>query len=157
MPLLNRHAAMLDDAAEVVATLDVGSMWDRYLGEFLGEWARLNREGVSGSDMERAMQSFMDSLSDVPIEDMGRRSASVVYNQGRSAAVLSEHARGRVDYVVRSEVLDANTCVECANLDGAVVEVNSPDFRALMPPARCLGRERCRGFYVAIPRGMGVQ
>jgi hypothetical protein len=51
---------------------------------------------------------------------------------------------------LRSEILDSNTCEACANLDSAVFEVGTPDFHTYMPPAQCLGGDRCRGFYVAI-------
>ena len=50
----------------------------------------------------------------------------------------------------RSEILDIKTCAVCVNLDSMVVAVGSPDFNEFMPPAKCLGQDRCRGFYVPV-------
>ncbi len=96
------------------------------------------------------MDAFIDKLSMRPVEDLARQSSGVAYNEGRGAEILSQHEQGNVEHVVRSEVLDDNTCAACAALDGMVVRVDSPDFKALQPPAQCFGGNRCRGFYIAI-------
>jgi hypothetical protein len=117
------------------------------LGEFLGRWVQLDRQGISDAEMEAELQAFMDGLSTKFEDDLARKASSVAYNQGRAAEVLSSN---QVDFVIRSEVLDANTCQTCAGLDGAIVEVASDDFQALMPPALCEGGDRCRGFYIPV-------
>ncbi len=152
---LERHIAQLGEQSEILATMDVGKLWDRMLGEFLGEWERLNRQGLSADAMDRAMVGFMDDLSDKPIADLARQSSSVAYNQGRAAEILSAHVDRGVEFVVRSEILDSATCEACANLDSAVIEVGTPDFDEYMPPAKCEGGRNCRCFYVAI-RGDAV-
>jgi hypothetical protein len=149
MPL-ERYVNAFDDQAEVLATLDVGRMWDRMLREFLDEWVRLDRQGLSAEAIERAMEAHLDGLSDKPLLDLARQTSGVAYNQGRAAEIRSQPA---VEYVVRSEVLDQNTCAPCAELDGSIVAVGTPEFDALMPPARCEGGDRCRGFYVALGSG----
>lgn len=145
------HAIAFAEEVQVVATLDVQNLWDRLLGEFLNEWDRQRRAGLEGEQLDRHMQEFLDALSDKPVEDMARQSSTIAYNEGRSAAFKQGAERGRVQYVVRSEVLDQATCANCAALDGLVVEVDTPEYRELQPPARCLGGNRCRGFYVPIP------
>ena len=134
------------EQAEVLASMDVGVMWDRLKGEFLGEYARLQRQGLSDAEFDRALDSFMGNLSTKPVEDLARKSSSVAYNQGRSAEIVSQ----QVEYVVRSEVLDSATCEACAQLDSEVIAVNSPDYQRLMPPAECFGGDRCRGFYIPV-------
>lgn len=67
-------------------------------------------------------------------------------NLGRAAAALN--GEQPPTYAMRSEQLDANTCEECDQLHGEIVEVGSDDYFALMPPAECLGGGRCRGIYV---------
>jgi hypothetical protein len=151
---LKRYISAFEDQARVVAELDVGSMWDRVLGEFIAEWTRLNRQRLGKAELERALAAFMADLSSKPLEDVARTSSSVAYNQGRAAEILTAGDREQVDFVVRSEILDANTCPTCQALDGTVVAVDDPDFHRLMPPALCEGGDRCRGFYVPISRGL---
>ena len=57
-----RSVVSYGEQVEVLATMDVGKMWDRYLGEFLAEWDRLNRLGLAEAEMERSMLAFMDEL-----------------------------------------------------------------------------------------------
>jgi hypothetical protein len=148
------HAVRFDEEIELVATLNVGAMWERLMGEFLAEWDRQRRAGRDGEDLDRALQEFMDALSDKPIADMARQSSTVAYNEGRDVAIRTAAERGLVSYVVRSEVLDQATCENCASLDGVVFEVGTPEYEMFQPPARCLGGDRCRGFYVPVPEGM---
>lgn len=129
-----------------VAGLDVGAMWDRMLGEFLGQWSQLDRQKLPGAEIAAELQAFMDSLSEAPTEDMARTSAGVVYNQGRMAEMES----AGVERVVRSEVLDQATCEVCAQLDGEVYEVGTGEYYENAPPAKCEGGDRCRGFYVPL-------
>jgi hypothetical protein len=148
--LPRKYASAFAEEAQVVATLDISAMWDRLMGEALTEWARLNREGVTGEALGRAMRARLEGLSEKPLDDLARKSTSVAYNQGRSAEIQWQADLGRVEQVVRSEILDDRTCEVCVTLDGAVVDVDSEDYHRLMPPALCQGGERCRGFYVGV-------
>lgn len=131
---------------EVLATMDVGKMWDRLRGEFLGEWERLQRQGLPDDEIARALDAFMSNLSDTPEKDLARQSSTVAHNQGRGASMVGAAA----EFAVRSEVLDTNTCRTCDSLDGMVVEVGTAEFHEFMPPAKCEGGDRCRGFYIAM-------
>ena len=148
-----RSVVSYGEQVEVLATMDVGKMWDRYLGEFLAEWERLNRLGISEVEMERAMESFLGELSGKPLDDLARQSSSVAYNAGRSNEILKQFNDGEAEFVVRSEILDNNTCSMCADLDGSVVDIGTPEYDYFMPPAHCQGGDRCRGFYVMIAGG----
>ncbi len=140
----------LESEMRVLVTMDLGKLWDRYLGEFLGEWERLNRQGLGADAVAAEMDAFLEALSDKPMQDLARTGSSVSYNQGRSAEILTAGDDGRAEFVVRSEILDSKTCEACANLDSMIVEVGTPGYFEFLPPAKCLGGDRCRGFYVAI-------
>jgi len=150
---VERAVVSYGEQVEILATMDVGVMWDRYLGEFLGEWERLNRMGLSEAEIERAMESFMTELSGKPLDDLARQSSSVSYNAGRSDEILRSFNDGEAQFVVRSEILDNNTCVTCGDLDGAVIEIGTSEYDLFLPPAHCEGGDRCRGFYVMISGG----
>lgn len=150
---LRRFVRAFRGEEEVTAQLTVGKLWDRLLGEFLGRWTELNRQDLPPAEIEAEMESFLDDLSEKPIQDLARTSSTVAYNEGRKAELLTALDTGKATFVVRSEVLDTNTCRPCEALDGAVFEIGTPEFREYQPPAKCDGRDRCRGFYVPIAEG----
>lgn len=152
---LERHIRAFEDRAEIVARVAVGELWDRILGEALLEWERLDRRFPPGTpnraaQIERELEAFLRGLSVKPVEKIGRKAAGVAYNEGRRAAIDSAAEQGRAQLVVRSEILDANTCDTCATLDGTVFEVGTPDYYDFFPPAHCEGGDQCRGFYVMV-------
>lgn len=149
MPL-EQHIEAFEENISTVATMDVGVMWDRMKGEFLAEWARLDRTNISTDELERRMMAFLDDLSERPLQDLARTSSGVAYNQGRNVEILDAGERGEATYAVRSEVLDTNTCRNCQVLDGGVFEIGTPEYEQYMPPAECEGGDRCRGFYIVI-------
>ena len=64
--------------------------------------------------------------------------------QGLVGRARDQGARiGRV-VATRSAVLDSRTCKTCRQLDGRKATVGTAAYRALTPPNRCEGRERCR-------------
>lgn len=67
-------------------------------------------------------------------------------NLGRAAAAVT-HAQ-IPEFAMRSEQLDRNTCAPCDELHGTIVQVDTPDFFAILPPTGCLGGGRCRGLMV---------
>ena len=67
-------------------------------------------------------------------------------NLGRTAGVATMN--DPPEFALRSEQLDANTCDPCEQLHGEIVEIGSPEYYDLMPPAECDGGGRCRGIYV---------
>lgn len=151
MPIGRIEEAKYAGNVEVLATIDLGKQWDRLLGEFLEEWSNLQRDStLTPETVERTMAAFMDDLSEKPMQDLARQSSSVAYNQGRGASIETAARTTELQYVLRSELLDESTCGPCYDLDNSIIEINSPAFDHLMPPAMCLGGKRCRGFYVPI-------
>ncbi len=147
---VERTIAIFEEEVRVLAQVNIGKVWDRVLGEFLGEWERLDRQQLSNADLARELESFMDGLSVKPTEALARKSSTVAYNQGRNAELISARDAKDVQFVVRSEVLDTGTCRPCTLLDGELFEVGSSEYYANMPPAQCDGQEFCRGFYIPI-------
>ena len=140
----------LIEQADLVAGMNVGRIWDRVLGEFLGEWDRLNRQQLTLPELQLQLSAFMDNLSEAPLRDVARTSSAVAYNQGRNVGILEAQASELVEFVVRSEVLDTGTCRPCGLLDGEAFEVGTSEYFANMPPAQCDGGDRCRGFYIPV-------
>lgn len=55
---------------------------------------------------------------------------------------------GPPTFSMRSEQLDKNTCAACEQYHGTIVQADSDDFYAMLPPAHCFGGGRCRGVMV---------
>lgn len=142
------HMKRLVERADIVAGVNVGALWDRMRGEYLAKWEQLNRQGLSIDEIDVELRAFMAKLSDKPLADLARKSAAVAYNQGRAAEILTAFDEGDVQFAVRSEYLDKETCPPCVDLDGETFDVGTPEFEEFMPPAKCDGGDRCRGFYI---------
>jgi hypothetical protein len=71
-------------------------------------------------------------------------------NMGRTAGALSFDEPP--EFAMRSEQLDENTCPGCEEVHGTVVQVDTADFYAILPPADCFGGGRCRGVMVFADR-----
>lgn len=78
-----------------------------------------------------------------------RRSAPLaanrIYGMGRMDEIRSQHYRGMIEIVVRSAVLDANTCEQCEAADG---ETFRPETAPPLPDPECDGADRCRCQYI---------
>lgn len=153
-PILQRKIIALGDMVETTASLNVQNLWNRILDAGLNEFSRLDRQGLDAGELERQMTGFLEGLSPAIEEGEARRGAGVAYNSGRGVELEMADARGAIDSVVRSEVLDSATCDTCRSLDGEVYEVGSPDYTEFMPPNQCEGGDQCRGFYVPLGNGL---
>ena len=130
----------------MAVAMNIDTLYGRLANETRRLLTELLQQGVTGDELIQQVQAGLANLSDTPIETAGRESTSKAFNLGRNLVVQE-----RVDEVkeaVRTEVLDANTCAPCRNLDGKTVPVNSEDYFKFMPPNFCEGRDRCRGFYL---------
>ena len=67
-------------------------------------------------------------------------------NLGRTAGALDMATPP--EFALRSEQLDANTCIPCDGLHGTITRVGSPEYFAILPPSGCLGGGRCRAIMV---------
>jgi hypothetical protein len=149
-----RTAEFLEQAA-TVAELDVGMLFDRMKNEFINEYSRAAlREGLTGKELTTRMENYLLGLSEKPLEETARKSSTVIYNEGRSAEILTEGDDDVVEFVVRSEILEpGRTCTVCQGfvVDPPVIEVGTDEYFEFMPPSKCEGGDNCRGFYIAFP------
>lgn len=135
-----------------LGAFDIGAIWNRVVEEGIGEFLRGSREGVD-AEMVSRLENFLKGLSEKPLNELAVSTTSVAYNQGRDMGIKTAKDAGLSSYAVRSEVLDKSTCDTCRVLDGKTVGVDTPAYYEYMPPNKCLGRERCRGFYVPLLAG----
>lgn len=115
------------------------------------------RQGLSGDDLAAALKRDLMALSPAPAEKAARGAISNAYNLGRNLEI--QQRRAEIDRVVRTAILDTETCTEarhgdgmrrCRELDGVTFEVNSDEYIENHPPAKCDGREACRCFYMPV-------
>lgn len=149
-------AIELDGKAEVVAELNLGSMWDRLMGEALDAVVAANRRGLGATDAAAEVDKILSDLSPKYEASLARSDSAVAYNEGRSVEGRMLSETGQATYAIRTEVLDDRTCKSCAEFDGLVVEIDSQDFEAAMPPAYCEGGDNCRGFYIIVSDSIEV-
>ena len=145
-PIGNDAPGVTRQAFSVKAEIDLDAMYQRLLNEARRQMADLQQQGLDGDALAERLTLALDNLSDAPLEQMGRASTSEAFNLGRNLA--AQEAAPQIREVVRTEVLDENTCDPCRRLDGTVVQMNSPEYFQWMPPNFCSGREQCRGFYL---------
>lgn len=129
----------------VAVDIDVSELIGRLEREALRLITDLSQQGLEGDALADAVSDGLKALSDAPISRAARGATSEAFNLGRNLA--AQQSADRIDRVVRTEILDENTCDPCLALDGKVVAMNSDEYFELMPPNKCDGRELCRGFY----------
>ena len=145
-PIGEDAAGVTGEAFKVRTEIDLDSFYQRLLNEARRQMADLQQQGFGGGELADRLSASLNNLSDTPIEQMGRASTSEAFNLGRNLAAQGE--TGIITQVVRTEVLDENTCDPCRMADGTVVEMNTPEYFEYMPPNLCDGRDQCRGFYL---------
>ena len=92
------------------------------------------------SAMERISQNVFNKTTDeLAIDSMGL---------GREVELIKQG----ISRVIRSEILDTNTCGPCFDVDGQQFVVGGPDYHMIAngPYSDCDGKGRCRGLNVAI-------
>lgn len=150
LPKVGYVEVLLEELAgesRISATVSVDAIWSRLVGEGIGEWNRLRRQGLRGEALWQQLEAFLDDLSDTPIKTAARHMSTVAYNAGRDVAAKVALMEDAADWAVRVEVLDNVICPPCRQLDGLRVRIGSPEYEEMKPPSRCLGGENCRGFY----------
>lgn len=146
---------LLDDVKEevnVVASLIVDSLWARLTTE-AAKWVTQN-PSLTVQEVETGLTAHLNELSTTWASDAASQAAHSAFAQGRDVETKLAAGRGKVNYAIRTEVLDGATCDECRKLDFTVsekeYEIGSDEYERDMPPAHCKGGERCRGSYLAV-------
>jgi hypothetical protein len=135
-----------NDAQRVGVEIDVSDQAARLESEAMRLWNDLRQQGVSGKELGDRIRAGLMNLSDAPVNEAARGATTESFNLGRNLGA-QDHA-GAIARVVRTEILDDNTCDYCEEVDGTVVEMNSEEYFRLMPPNGCHGRDLCRGFFM---------
>lgn len=133
-------------AHQVGVEIDVSELAGRLQREAMRLINDLSQQGISGAELAERVRAGLMDLSDRPIQDAARGASSESFNLGRNLAAQDNAAD--IKRVVRTEILDQNTCPPCAALDGTEYEVNTDEYFRFMPPNQCDGRDLCRGFYL---------
>lgn len=134
------------DAHRVAVEIDVSEIASRLEREALRLVSDLTQQGVSDDELVRGVQDGLRSLSDAPVQRAARGAVGESFNLGRNLEF--QRRVNDIARVVRTEVLDRETCPPCRELDGLTFSVNSHEFFEFMPPNKCNGWEQCRGFYI---------
>ena len=148
--VLKEAAIAFAEEVRLYAQMVIDEIWSRMVGLALEEYVRLTREGQQGETLLESMLRYLDGLSEKPLSDAARKAASVAYNQGRDMALVTAKSIDAAQIAIRSAILDENLCEVCQVFDGAVVTIGSPEYKEILPPAKCLGKDRCRCFMVGI-------
>lgn len=141
-----RAGKVTADALMVGVEIDLSDQAARVGNEAMRLWNDLRQQGVSGKELGDRILAGVMNLSDEPVNDAARGANTESFNLGRNLGA-QDHA-GAIAKVVRTEILDKNTCDYCEEVDGTVVEMNSDEYFQKMPPNGCAGRDLCRGFYL---------
>jgi hypothetical protein len=139
--------AFSNNQAEVIAQLDVSNLVQRLQTQAVSQYNQLAGTGASPAEIASGLAAYFANLTDAQIDQMARASTSQSFNAGRNVAIL-ELKPQLGPMAVRVEVLDENTCEPCAGLDGQEFRIGSEAYLENQPPLKCLGGQRCRGFFV---------
>lgn len=142
--------SQLAGEARVTAEISIDSVWQRLVGEAISEWQRLSRTVTDQDALWNQIEAHLHALTEKPIELAGRKAATVAYNEGRDLSIKAAAIRGEAEWFLVSELLDDATCEVCARRDGSIYQIGSPAGEQNLPPAGCLGGEKCRGVPVVI-------
>lgn len=147
-PIGKGAVEVTSDIFSTRATIDAGVMVDRLSSEIATRLDLLMREGLPLDEIADEMEAFLSKLSDKPIGDIARRATSTAFNYGRNLEIQRQATQ--IAFVIRTEIIDPNTCPTCESLDGNKYDPNSELYWEFMPPNKCEGGDRCRGFYLAV-------
>lgn len=79
------------------------------------------------------------------LRKQGPLAVNRIYSLGRMDEIKAMHQRGMIEVVVRSAVIDSNTCATCETEDGAIFR---PEAAPPLPDPYCDGGDLCRCIYV---------
>jgi len=134
-------------AVRTLATIAVGTLAVKLLTEWKREMLRQRMAGTVDSEGLVASLATLTS-GDWKREVRGR----VMESFGLARNSEAKKYADQIDYVIRSEVMDSNTCNPCAKVDGKKFTLNSPEARDFLrgPYVHCKGRENCRGINIYV-------
>ncbi len=148
----------LQQEADVRVAFDVEKILEDVIRGIERTMLQSLEEGMTEDEALDATRRALIGKSDFDLQSLARGHASKNFNDGRAEVAAqvratlekSPESGLKLGTVVRSEILDDATCDTCESLDGKVIEIDSDDYWEYMPPNKCQGGSRCRGFYVLV-------
>lgn len=135
-----------EEALRVRVDIDLSEYASRLETEAARLIADYMQRGLTGKALGDAVTAELESLFDVALDRTGREATHEAFALGRNLEAQRQAAQ--IDSVVRSAILDKNTCTPCIDRDGNVYELNTPAYFDDMPPNHCEGGEQCRCLYI---------
>lgn len=130
------------------ADVDVFRIFEEMLASFMREVQNGDAQGLVPEQIADLLEANMPRAAGATSRSMAARSATTAFNEGE-LDIISDRL-DEVQFVVRSELRDDNTCEPCNELDGMKLDVADPDFREFIPPAKCDGEKLCRGILIPV-------
>lgn len=135
------------DAISLRVQIDLSEIGNRLQNETARLVADYAQRGLTGDALGAAVERELLALfDDTSAARSGREATHEAFALGRN--LEAQRQADRIGSVVRTEILDENTCDPCRAEDGVVVTLNTPPYFEHMPPNGCEGREQCRGIYI---------
>src|SRR5258708_29756813 len=108
---------------------------------------RARRTGLQGKELE---DKIVADLEDEAESGAKRDAAGEIHEAfGTGRANAAHELKNEIESAIYSAVLDAVTCDNCSDLDGAEFVIDSQEYEANLPPnVNCDGRDSCRCVYL---------
>jgi len=148
-PLQALIAEVAADVGITSATV-IDQIWLKLVSETVGQLESLR--GLELPDLWDAVETHLFDLSGSPLERVSRKGSSVGYNAGRDLFAKLMVIEDRASHGIRVEILDTASCGVCPGLDGQIMQIGSSEWEEYLPPSKCLGAGRCRGFVTVIAK-----
>lgn len=135
-------------AVKVLSQIAVKKMADKLANEWKGE---LIRQRLVGQVASNNLRSVLVDLSQNVFKNEMQETANQTFGIGRASEAMK--VKDQIEKVLRSEVMDDNTCSECAKIDGGEYDPNDPAVQDFIGGGYidCEGGpERCRGINIFV-------
>ena len=147
-------ANAITEELETVISLNVDDLLEAVARGVRREMLKGLASEMSDADAAEATRRTLFDRSEAPIEQMASHIGARSIAGGRAeAAEQAREAFGDdgggvvLDYATRLHFGDDDPCMHCADLEGERVEVGSPRYFEIMPPAKCDGGDYCHCGY----------
>jgi len=143
---MNAFQDILEDSNEARRTIKptVAVTISNFYNKLQTEWSSIILSQFKSGNVDTlAIREALERVSDRVFKlDVNRRLAEF-FGMGRNTQLVAQGT----DKVVRSEILDSNTCQPCVAIDGEIITIGSARWSAVSRGVfnGCLGGDLCRG------------
>jgi hypothetical protein len=129
------------------AARDVANINERLLDGMLRSIDDGTAQGLGPDDLADLLEGRLPTFMGPAYKKLAEESDTLAFNEGQANEL---DGRADVDFVIRTEILDDATCRRCKRTDGMKLKIGTKRFFEYLPPAKCLGQRRCRGFLLPV-------